>query len=76
MRTTIDIDPALIREAMAATGQSTPEAAIEEALRQVVQVARQRGAGEELAGPNRELIRAQSKAVADYVATNPEAAEF
>lgn len=50
MRTNIDIDPALIREAMAATGQTTMKATVEEALKRVVDLARQRRAGAELAG--------------------------
>jgi Arc/MetJ family transcription regulator len=50
MRTNIDIDQALMKEAMAATGQHTMKATVETALRQVVTMARQRKAGEELAG--------------------------
>jgi Arc/MetJ family transcription regulator len=50
MRTNIDIDPALIKEAMAATGQTTMKATVELALKRVVDLARQRRAGAELAG--------------------------
>jgi Arc/MetJ family transcription regulator len=41
MRTNIDIDDALLAEAMKATGKTTKKAAIEEALRQVVGINRQ-----------------------------------
>ena len=50
MRTNIGIDPDLLAEAMAATGQTTKRATVEEALRRVVQLQRQRRAGEALAG--------------------------
>jgi Arc/MetJ family transcription regulator len=50
MRTNIEIDDELIAEAMAATGQSTKKATVEEALRSVVRWHRQRRALEELAG--------------------------
>ena len=36
MRTNIEIDDALLKQAMEATGQSTKKATVEEALRQVV----------------------------------------
>lgn len=42
MRTNIDIDDALIAEAMTATGQSTKKATVEEALRSVVRWHRQK----------------------------------
>jgi len=50
MRTNIDIDPALMKEAMAATGQSTMRATVDAALRRVVQLARQKESGKQLAG--------------------------
>ena len=50
MRTNIDIDDDLLAAAMAATGQATQRATVEEALRRVVQLARQQGAGQALAG--------------------------
>jgi Arc/MetJ family transcription regulator len=50
MRTNIDIDDELLAEAMAATGQTTKKATVEEALRRVIQLHRQRKAGEKLAG--------------------------
>jgi Arc/MetJ family transcription regulator len=50
MRTNIDIDPDLLAEAMEATGQTTKRATVEEALRRIVQLHRQRRAGEALAG--------------------------
>ena len=50
MRTNIDIDDALLAEAMAATGQTTKKATVEEALRFVVQLRRQRDAIEQMAG--------------------------
>lgn len=50
MRTNIDIDDDLLTEAMAATGQTTKKATVEEALRRVVQLNRQKKAGEKLAG--------------------------
>ena len=50
MRTNIDIDDDLLAEAMAATGQATKKATVEEALRCVVQLHRQKTAGETLAG--------------------------
>lgn len=42
MRTNIDIDDALLREAMEATGQTTKKATVEEALRKLVHLHRQR----------------------------------
>ncbi|QND46830.1 type II toxin-antitoxin system VapB family antitoxin [Rhizobium lusitanum] len=50
MRTNIDIDDALIAEAMTATGQSTKKATVEEALRSVVRWHRQKKALDHLAG--------------------------
>lgn len=50
MRTNIEIDDDLLLEAMAATGQTTKRATVEEALRRVVQLARQRSALEEMFG--------------------------
>ena len=41
MRTNIDIDDSLMREAMAATGTTTKREAVETALRQVVRAKRQ-----------------------------------
>ncbi len=50
MRTNIEIDDELIAEAMAATGQTTKRATVEEALRTVVRLHQQRRAVERLAG--------------------------
>jgi len=50
VRTNIEIDDDLLSEAMVATGQVTKKATVEEALRRVVQLHRQKRAGEELAG--------------------------
>ncbi|HEY2621544.1 MAG TPA: type II toxin-antitoxin system VapB family antitoxin [Acetobacteraceae bacterium] len=50
MRTNIEIDDKLLKEAMAATGQSTKRGTVEEALRRVVKLHRQKLAGEDLAG--------------------------
>lgn len=50
MRTNIEIDDELLREAMSATGLTTKRATVEEALRRVVQRARQRNALEEMTG--------------------------
>ncbi|WP_204848362.1 type II toxin-antitoxin system VapB family antitoxin [Rhodopila globiformis] len=50
MRTNIDIDDDLLAAATAATGLTTKKATVEEALRRVVQLHRQKIAGEELAG--------------------------
>lgn len=50
MRTSIEIDDGLIAEAMAATGLPTKEAAVEEALRQVVRRHQQRQAVADMAG--------------------------
>jgi Arc/MetJ family transcription regulator len=44
MRTNIEIDDALLAKAMAATGQSTKRATVEEALRTVVRVRAQQDA--------------------------------
>ncbi len=50
MRTTIDIDPELLAQAMAVTGLKTKKAAIEEALRRMIQQHRQHQAIANLAG--------------------------
>jgi Arc/MetJ family transcription regulator len=50
MRTNIEIDDELLREAMAATGQTTKRATVEEALRSVVRLRRQRQALKDLKG--------------------------
>lgn len=50
MRTNIDIDDALLAEAMAATGQRTKRATVEEALRTVVRLRRQRETVADMAG--------------------------
>lgn len=50
MRTNIEIDDDLLREAMAASGLSTKRATVEEALRQLVDTHRQREALRSLAG--------------------------
>jgi Arc/MetJ family transcription regulator len=43
MRTNVEIDDELMRQAMAASGQSTKKGAVEEALRLVVQLKKQEG---------------------------------
>lgn len=50
MRTNIDIDDDLLKEAMEATGLKTKKAAVEDALNKVVLEARRRRALDELAG--------------------------
>lgn len=50
MRTNIEIDDDLLAEAMAASGQTTKRATVEEALRQMVLTHRRREALESLAG--------------------------
>jgi Arc/MetJ family transcription regulator len=50
MRTNIDIDDELMAQAMKATGQRTKKAAVEEALRQVIRIADQKQALENLRG--------------------------
>jgi len=50
MRTNIDLDDALVQQAMAATGQRTKKGAIEEALRRLVRAYEQRQAIEDLRG--------------------------
>ena len=50
MRTNIDIDDALLAEAMKATGQTTKKGTIEEALRRVSRVQRLRDAIESMRG--------------------------
>ncbi len=63
MRTNIEIDDALLTEAMEATGQATKRATVEEALRIAVRLYRQKRAGAELAGigweGNLDAIRAE-----------------
>lgn len=50
MRTNIDIDDALLKEAMEATGLGTKKATVEEALRRLVDNHRRRRAFDELKG--------------------------
>jgi Arc/MetJ family transcription regulator len=50
MRTNIEIDDELLKEAMAATGQTTKRATVEEALRRAVRLHRQKKALEDLKG--------------------------
>jgi Arc/MetJ family transcription regulator len=50
MRTNIEIDDELLKEAMAATGQITKRATVEEALRTVIRLRGQRKALKELKG--------------------------
>lgn len=50
MRTNIDLDDALIAEAMAITGLPTKKAIVEEALRQLIRSARQKRAIEAMHG--------------------------
>jgi Arc/MetJ family transcription regulator len=50
VRTNIEIDDKLLRQAMKATGQTTKRATVEEALRRVVKLHRQRQALERLKG--------------------------
>jgi Arc/MetJ family transcription regulator len=50
MRTNIDIDDALLTEAMKASGLKTKKATVEEALRRFVREHRQKNAIAELAG--------------------------
>ncbi|MGA8197269.1 MAG: type II toxin-antitoxin system VapB family antitoxin [Acetobacteraceae bacterium] len=50
MRTNIEIDDELLKEAMAATGQTTKRATVEQALRRVVRLHRQKLALEDLKG--------------------------
>jgi Arc/MetJ family transcription regulator len=50
VRITIDIDDALLTEAMRATGASTAEAAVVAGLRLLVRLARQRQAVEDMIG--------------------------
>jgi Arc/MetJ family transcription regulator len=50
MRTNIEIDDELLKEAMAATGMATKRATVEEALRRVVRLHRQKKALEDLKG--------------------------
>jgi Arc/MetJ family transcription regulator len=54
MRTSIDIDDALLSEAMAATGLSTKRATVEEGLRTLVRLRRQFEALAALKGLGRE----------------------
>jgi Arc/MetJ family transcription regulator len=50
MRTNIEIDDELLRDAMEATGQTTKRAVVEEALRRVVRYHRQKRALDDLKG--------------------------
>jgi len=50
MRTNIEIDDELLKEAMAATDQTTKRATVEEAWRRVVRLHRQKRALEDLKG--------------------------
>jgi Arc/MetJ family transcription regulator len=50
MRTNIEIDDALIAEAMQATGQTTKRRTVEEALRRVVETSRKLKAIEDMSG--------------------------
>ncbi len=50
MRTNIDIDDALLSEAMKVSGHKSKKATVEEALRQIVEAARQRQALKNLRG--------------------------
>lgn len=50
MRTNIEIDDKLLRQAMKATGQTTKRATVEEALRRVVKLHQQRLALKRLKG--------------------------
>lgn len=50
MRTNIDIDDALLMQAMAATGLATKKATVEEALRRLVQRQQQQRAIADMAG--------------------------
>ena len=50
MRTTIDIDDALLAEAIEASGLKTKEATVEEALRRLVRECRQKNAIADMAG--------------------------
>ena len=50
MRTTIDIDDALLAEAMEASGLKTKKATVEEALRRLVREHRQKNAIADMAG--------------------------
>ena len=50
MRITIDIDDALLAEAMEASGLKTKKAAVEEALRRLVREHRQKNAIADMAG--------------------------
>ncbi len=50
MRTNIEIDDRLLAEAMAVTGQTTKRGTVEEALRRLVQLHRQKQALEALRG--------------------------
>ena len=50
MRTNIDIDDALLKEAMEVTGLGTKKATVEEALRRLVTIQRQRRALADMKG--------------------------
>jgi Arc/MetJ family transcription regulator len=67
MRTNIDLDDKLISEAMLATGLSTKRATVEEALRILVQMHRQKAAIKNMSGLGWEgdlAAMRQSRAVA------------
>lgn len=50
MRTNIELNDMLLKEAMKATGLKTKKATVEEALKQIVQTARRRRAFDDLKG--------------------------
>jgi Arc/MetJ family transcription regulator len=50
MRTNIEIDDQLLADAMKATGQTTKRATVQEALREIVRLSRQRQALKDLEG--------------------------
>ncbi len=50
VQTNIEIDDALLKAAMEATGKATKRATVEEALRRVVRLHRQKRTGHKLAG--------------------------
>jgi Arc/MetJ family transcription regulator len=50
MRTNIDIDEKLMQEAMALTGQKTKKSVVEEGLRRLIRLERQKKSAEELWG--------------------------
>ena len=50
MRTNIDIDEKLVEEAMALSGEKTKKSVVEEGLRRLIQLEKQRKAFEEMKG--------------------------